>query len=107
MIITVIGFQMECNQLLRQKQNLKFMADEAAASASLCIKPYDFGEGKLVFDQEKATAVAQEIVKQNMPGKEVNTQVFFMMTGEKRTAVTVRLMWDNLTETSTYEYVSY
>lgn len=107
MILSVISLQMKCNQLIRQKQELKFMADEAAASAGLCIDPHRFGEGELVLDKEKAIGTAQEIVKQNMPGKEVETKVLFVAAGAKGTAVTVILSCDNLKATSTYEFVAY
>ena len=35
LIVTIMSYQFQCNRLLREKQQLKYVADEAAATAAL------------------------------------------------------------------------
>lgn len=97
-ILAIIVFQMECNQRLRQKQQLQFVADEAVDSAVL----YDNVHG---LSEEKVKDIVKEMVNRNLQGKELNIEVFFSKLETGGMAVTVELSGNELRVTAMRELV--
>ncbi|NLD10906.1 hypothetical protein [Aminicella lysinilytica] len=104
-IVTITGMQFTCNQMLHTKQEMKFAADEAAATAALCLDEEAFGDGNLYFNKEKAGAQAKAMAGLNMPKGKCKVDIEFF-AGE-RPAVKVIIKRGRLTAVSKYEYVAY
>lgn len=75
---TIIYFQIDCNEMIRYKQQLKFAADEAAATTSVCIDMDSFGEGMHVYDDATALVKAKEILALNLDAKNVTYEISFV-----------------------------
>ena len=101
-MVTVMGLQTSLNELMHRGQELKFAADEAAATAGLCIDPEAYGEGIIRFDREKAREEALAITRLN--GKQGASLSIQYEEGE-HPAVTVRLKQGELQVHSKYEYL--
>ncbi|HKM28121.1 MAG TPA: hypothetical protein VJY37_00400 [Anaerovoracaceae bacterium] len=78
LMTTIIYFQIDCNEMIRYKQQLKFAADEAAATASVCIDMDSFGEGLHVYDDATAVVKAKEIIELNLASKAVTFDISFV-----------------------------
>lgn len=106
LITTAISGWSQLHDLLRTKEGLKSAADEAAASAGLCIDEQAFGEGYLRIDREEAEARAEEMLLLNLKekGKAARWEVDFAEEGEIP-SVTVTVYYKNLKAVSVYEYL--
>lgn len=62
----VLVFQEDFNQLHRQTMKLKFHTQEAAAAAAQFFDLNDYGQGKLVFNQEEAVRAAEYVLQHNL-----------------------------------------
>jgi hypothetical protein len=61
----LLTYQSDFNNMAREKELLKCIADEAVASASVCIDESKYGEGYLVFDDERVISKIEEMFKLN------------------------------------------
>ena len=110
LILTVMQLQLQCGELLRRKQFLKYTAEEAAASAALCLDAERFGDGILRFDRILAERKAEEIIGLNLTEeeqKELEWEIHFFEEDQSRPYVTVILYQQKLKVSSTYEYAAY
>lgn len=65
----LITYQSDFNNMAREKELLKSIADEAVASASIYIDESAYGEGYLVFDDERVIDKIEEMLKLNLDEK--------------------------------------
>ena len=107
LILTIMSFQFQCNQLLREKQLLKYAADEAAATAGLCFDEIHFGEGKLLFDRRKALQKAEQVIAYNVSDSEIIWKISFADQDEKNPSVTITIEKKRLKVMSKCEYLPY
>lgn len=114
LILTIMQYQFQLNHLLRQKADLKYAADEAAASAGLCYDEEGFGDGVLRFDRRKAEEKAGEMIRLNLSasgsenqGDEISWALDFDDEEKERPKVTVSLRQGRLLVRSEYEHVPY
>ena len=107
LILTIMSYQFQCNRLLRERQLLKYAADEAAATAGLCFDEERFGEGKLLFDRRKALQKAERVITYNVPASEIIWKISFADQDEKNPSVTITIEKKRLKVMSKYEYLPY
>lgn len=107
LILTIMSYQFQCNQMLREKQLLKYAADEAAATAGLCFDEDHFGEGRLLFDRKKATRKAEQVISYNLQDSQFIWKISFTDQGQQRPFVTIIIEKDRLKVLSKYEYLPY
>lgn len=108
LILTIMQLQFQCNELLRRKQNLKYAADEAAASAALCCDDESFGIGVLKFDRRTAQKRAEETIRLNLTGRyeeNLRWEIRFFDEEQDRPHFVVTIYQRELKAVSTYEYV--
>lgn len=98
----VMGMQTDFDRLLHQGQELKFAADEAAATAGLCIDPESYGDGLIRFDRERAEGEAREMTALNLKG---NADLAIRFREDEHPSVTVILRKGRLQVHSEYEYL--
>ena len=102
-----MGYQLQCNRLLREKQLLKYAADEAAATAGLCFDEESFGEGRLLFDRKKALEKAERVISYNLQDAEIVWKISFVDQNARNPLVTVTIEKKRLKVFSKYEYLPY
>lgn len=110
LILTIMQYQFTLNQLLRDKADLKNVADEAAAAAALCVDAESFGEGALCFNRETAASKAGASISANLKErmmKDLQWEITFNGEELQRPEVSVVLQWKKLKVISVYEYVPY
>ena len=107
LILTIMSWQFRCNDMLREKQLLKYAADEAAASAGLCFDEDSFGQGRLLFDRKKAVNKAEQVISYNLQSREVVWKISFADQGLQSPFVTVMIEKGPLKVLSKYEYLPY
>lgn len=106
LILTIMQYQFRCNNLLREKQQLKYAADEAAASAGLCFDEESFGQGQLRFDRKKAMEKAEQMITYNLGRKDILWKIAFS-DQDLRPSVTITIETEKLKAVSKYEHVPY
>lgn len=104
-ILTISSMQLSCNEMLKDEQDLKFAADEAAATAVLCLNKFEFGNGNITFNKKTSERRAREITRVNLRNKDFKLALRYL-EGETP-AVEVWLRQGKLKAHSKYEYVSY
>ena len=104
-LVAAMGFQNQWNLMYHRSLELKYAADEAAATACLCIDRQAYGQGYIDFDRGEAERKARAIVCDNLKGSDFRMELTFH-TGA-RPGVSVRLRKGELGARSTYEYVTY
>ena len=104
-IMTMTGMQYRCNSVLHRKQDMKFAADEAAATAALCIDREAFGQGIIKIRRAEAERAARDMAWLNL-GKE-SGKLGIRFTEGVRPTVTVIITEGKLRAESEYEYVPY
>ncbi|NLY81966.1 MAG: hypothetical protein GX078_04205 [Clostridiales bacterium] len=62
----LITYQSDFNNMAREKELLKSISDEAVASASIYIDESAYGEGYLVFDDERVIGKIEEMLNLNL-----------------------------------------
>ncbi|MBK5253206.1 MAG: hypothetical protein JJE03_01840 [Peptostreptococcaceae bacterium] len=77
----LLAYQSDFNNMAREKELLKSIADEAVASSALCIDEFKYGEGYLVFDDEKVIAKIEEMLKLNLD-KEIDFEYTVLISDE-------------------------
>lgn len=110
LILTIMQYQFTLNHLLSQKAELKYAADEAAATAGLCIDAQMYGEGNLCFDKEKARKRAEQSLEYNLNVSEnddVKWEIHFEEGEDQRPKVIVRVHQGKMNIVSVYEHVPY
>ena len=104
LILTISGYQLKCNKMLHNKQNLKHAADEAAATASLYVDWKEYGEGNFVFDEDIAVTEGKRMLSLNLPGESIISQFYFESNNDSpRVRVWVKM--GKLQSISEYEYL--
>ncbi|MGF6375184.1 Flp pilus assembly protein TadG [Clostridiales Family XIII bacterium PM5-7] len=83
----MIGYQMELNQLLREKEMLTFVAEEAAIVAANQLEHSV---------QKDATEAAKKAVALNLPERRVSVEVTFHQKSKSETLVNVNLIGQQL-----------
>lgn len=104
-IVSITGMQFQCNSMLHTRQEMKFAADEAAATAALCLDRNTYGEGILSFDKDKAKASAETMAALNM--QKGNYTIALDYLEGKKPGVKVIIEKGKLRAASEYEYVAY
>ena len=104
-IMTMMGMQSSCNHMLHTRQEMKFAADEAAATAALCIDRRAFGEGLIRLDRVEAERSARIMAHMNL--REQNYDFRIEFPREQDAAVRVVITEGRLSVTSEYEYVAF
>ena len=107
LIVTIMSYQFQCNRLLREKQQLKYVADEAAATAALCFDEVSFGEGRLLFDRKRAMKKAEQIIAYNLQNSKLIWKISFEDQDVQRPSVTITIEKDRLKIMSKYDYLPY
>ncbi len=110
LILSIMQFQFQCNELLRKKQNLKYAADEAAASAALCFDEASFGSGVFRFDRTAAREKAAKVISLNLPeeqGESIRWELTFSDERQDHPYVEVTIRQERLRAVSVYEYVGF
>lgn len=107
LIITIMSYQFQCNRLLREKQQLKYVADEAAATAALFFNEVSFGEGKILFDRKTAMKKAEQIIAYNLQNSKLIWKISFADQDVQRPSVTITIEKDRLKIMSKYDYLPY
>ena len=102
-MVTVMAVQTELHQVMHEAQELKFAADEACATAGLCLDAESYGDGVLRFDRGKAEKEARAITALNLPGKAVEMR--FTFREDTKPSVRILLTCGRLSAASEYEYV--
>ncbi|MEF9922403.1 MAG: hypothetical protein RR313_07060 [Anaerovoracaceae bacterium] len=75
---TIMYFQVDCNEMMRYREQLKFVADEAAATASVFVSANDFGEGYKIYEDMAAKAAADKMIRLNLKTKSpVTYEIYF------------------------------
>lgn len=104
-IMTMTGMQYRCNAVLHKKQDMKFAADEAAATAALCIDREAFGQGVIKIRRDEAERVAADMAALDL--KEQDAEIAVEFSDGERPMVKVTITDGRLRVTSEYEYVAY
>ena len=104
-IVTISGMQLYCNGMLHSRQDLKFAADEAAATAALCLNRSDYANGSITFDKAEAERCAEEIAGLNLKKDKFKLEISYL--SGNRPAVVVTIRQGVLKAHSRYEYVPY
>ena len=71
----LVIFQTDFNKLHVERQQLKFIADEALSSASLELDLEEYSEGYLIYDDEKVVNKIEQIFALNGLDKDLNYQL--------------------------------
>ena len=77
LMTTIMVFQLDCNQMIQKQEQLKFAADECAATACIYTLDESFGEGIQVYNDKKAIENLEEMLKLNLKNEEICYKVSF------------------------------
>ena len=102
LIVTIMSYQFQCNRL-----QLKYVADEAAATGALCFDEVSFGEGRLLFDRKRAMKKAEQIIAYNLQNSKLIWKISFADQDVQRPSVTITIEKDRLKIMSKYDYLPY
>lgn len=106
LILTVTQFQIQFSGMVRQKKMMKYVSEEAAASAALHYDAEAFGEGYLKFDREAGENKAEEMIRLNTTDKDNFTwEITFDYKDADNPSVTVSIKKGTARVMSVYEYI--
>ena len=104
-LVAAMGYQNRWNITYHKVLELKYAADEAAATACLCLDLAAYGQGRIDFDRAEAERKARAITAANLKSPEFDLRFFYIYGS--RPGVGVHLRKDGLGARSVYEYVAF
>ena len=107
LILAMMHWQFQISHMLRTKEELKTVADEAATAAALCIDAEAYAQDILAFDKEQAGDSAEQVIKRNLPEsfKKLRWEICFDVSENLVPQVRVFLYLDRLKVEARCRYI--
>lgn len=104
-MLGISSLQFQYNRLTHTKMEMKFAADETAATAALAVDIRSYSRGILKFDEAAAINSGNKIIENNMKYKLFKVKYNFLYADTLSPKVVVEISMDGMKVCSKYEYV--